>query len=98
MLDKVTPGNWITIALGAVALIGSWTVAEYRLGEAERRIEAVEARAEVLVKAIADVQIEAAKDHATLHTIVDGLDKEIEGIWPQLEELQKEYYRHEGTD
>ena len=102
MLDKVSPGDWFTLGVslvtGTIALGSSWMVAEYRLGEVERRITGMESRAEVMDAKAADGRIAAAADHATLKAEVEDLDNEVEGIWPRVDKIAEQLYRLDGKD
>ena len=69
-------------------IAGSWAVFNYRLDQTEKRIEKIATE-------LHDVHLTQAKDDAKFEAVIQGLDKEIEGIWPQLEILQKEFYKHE---
>ena len=108
MFDKVTPGNWITLAIVVAGLVSAWTLIGYRLDQAELTESALGEKIKsvmgstVSIDAFDKVAEELKQVHftqiettAVLHISVARIDERIKEVWAHIEALQVKEHQHE---
>ena len=108
MFDKITIGNWITVAVVAAGLVSAWALVGYRLDKVElteddlkETIKSVMGNTvsisafDKVADELGEVHLKQVETTAILNISVGRIDSELDKVWKHIEDLQLKEHGHE---